>query len=90
MAADPESAAVDVQAVAHDLDGQPGYEVICRYRDISASRGIDWGLLGPREVDRLWERHILNSVAVAELIPRGAAVADVGSARVCRASRWRS
>ena len=43
------------------------------------SRGIEWGLLGPREVDRIWGRHILNSVAVEELIPDRASVADVGS-----------
>ena len=35
--------------------------------------------MGPREVDRLWSRHILNSVNVAGLIPVGAVVADVGS-----------
>src|SRR5688572_26256291 len=73
-AADHGSAAVDVRAVAREVFGTQGYGVICRYRDILASRGIDWGLLGPREVDRLWERHILNSVAVAELIPEDAAV----------------
>jgi len=78
-AADPGSAAVDVRTVAEDVFGIPGYEVICRYRDILASRGIDWGLLGPREVDRLWDRHILNSTAVTDLIPESAAVADVGS-----------
>lgn len=52
---------------------------IRRYRDILATRGIEWGLLGPREVDRLWDRHILNSAAVAELIPMDARVVDVGS-----------
>ena len=50
-----------------------------RYVDILASRGIDWGLIGPREGDRLWERHVLNSVAVASLVPAGATVVDVGS-----------
>jgi 16S rRNA (guanine527-N7)-methyltransferase len=35
--------------------------------------------LGPRELDRIWGRHILNSAAVAELVPEGATVADVGS-----------
>lgn len=44
-----------------------------------ATRGIDWGLIGPRESDRLWDRHVLNSVAPAELLPEGATVADVGS-----------
>jgi 16S rRNA (guanine527-N7)-methyltransferase len=52
---------------------------IQRYVDILLSRGIDYGLLGPREVDRIWERHILNSVALSELIVEGAMVADVGS-----------
>jgi 16S rRNA (guanine527-N7)-methyltransferase len=37
------------------------------------------GLLGPRELPRLWARHILNCAAVAPLLPRGARVADVGS-----------
>ena len=54
-------------------------EVISRYVDILASRGIDWGLIGPRERDRLWDRHILNSVAIASRIPAGASVVDVGS-----------
>jgi len=35
--------------------------------------------MGPREGDRLWERHVLNSVAGAGLIPYGATVVDVGS-----------
>lgn len=55
------------------------YESISQYVDILANRGIAWGLLGPREADRLWERHILNSVAVEGLIPEGASVADIGS-----------
>ena len=37
------------------------------------------GLIGPREVPRLWERHILNCAALAEVIPEGATVADIGS-----------
>lgn len=37
------------------------------------------GLLGPREMPKLWSRHILNSAVVAELVPAGASVADVGS-----------
>ena len=37
------------------------------------------GLLGPREVDRIWDRHILNSALVSEFIPHGATVADLGS-----------
>jgi 16S rRNA (guanine527-N7)-methyltransferase len=37
------------------------------------------GLLGPRELDKLWSRHILNSAVVAELVSPGDKVADVGS-----------
>jgi 16S rRNA (guanine527-N7)-methyltransferase len=37
------------------------------------------GLLGPREMPRLWTRHILNSAVVSELLVGGEAVADVGS-----------
>jgi 16S rRNA (guanine527-N7)-methyltransferase len=36
-------------------------------------------LIGPREGDRLWDRHVLNSAALADLIPAGSTVADVGS-----------
>jgi 16S rRNA (guanine527-N7)-methyltransferase len=37
------------------------------------------GLLGPREMPRLWSRHILNSAVVAELVPRGKTICDIGS-----------
>lgn len=41
--------------------------------------GVTRGLIGPREVDRLWSRHIANSAVIEELIPHGSACADVGS-----------
>lgn len=52
------------------------------YQHLLATTGVEWGLVGPREVDRLWERHIDNSLAVtedAQCLPRGAGVIDVGS-----------
>lgn len=55
------------------------FERIQRYVDILADRGISWGLIGPREADRLWDRHVLNSVAMADLVADGASVIDVGS-----------
>ncbi|MEL4356431.1 MULTISPECIES: 16S rRNA (guanine(527)-N(7))-methyltransferase RsmG [unclassified Luteococcus] len=55
------------------------FKTINRYVDILATKGIDWGLMGPREKDRLWDRHILNSAALADLIPEGSTVVDVGS-----------
>lgn len=50
-----------------------------RFVEHLATTGIEWGLLGPREVPRLWERHVLNCAVVGELLPEGALVADVGS-----------
>ena len=41
--------------------------------------GDELGLLGPREMPKLWTRHILNSAVVAELVEPGKKVADVGS-----------
>jgi 16S rRNA (guanine527-N7)-methyltransferase len=55
------------------------FALISRYVDILTSRGVDRGLLGPREIGRVWQRHILNRVAIADLIPWGAEVLDVGS-----------
>jgi len=49
------------------------------YWRILATDGIDHGLIGPREVPRLWDRHILNCAVVAELIPDGVNVFDIGS-----------
>ncbi|GAA1828472.1 16S rRNA (guanine(527)-N(7))-methyltransferase RsmG [Microlunatus capsulatus] len=65
-------------SVEQDVFGDQ-YESASRYVDILATRGIEWGLIGPREGDRLWDRHVLNSVAPAALLPPGATVADVGS-----------
>jgi 16S rRNA (guanine527-N7)-methyltransferase len=50
-----------------------------RYAEVLATTGVERGLLGPREVDRIWERHILNSVALAELLHSGERIIDVGS-----------
>jgi 16S rRNA (guanine527-N7)-methyltransferase len=49
------------------------------YAGLLASRGVEQGLLGPHEVPRLWDRHLLNCAVVAELIePRGTLL-DLGS-----------
>ena len=57
----------------------PSLEVIQKYVDILLTRGIEWGLLGPREAPRVWDRHILNAAALTSLVPAGARVVDVGS-----------
>jgi 16S rRNA (guanine527-N7)-methyltransferase len=50
-----------------------------RYVARLASDGVTRGLIGPREVPRLWQRHVLNSAAVAEAVPPDARVVDVGT-----------
>jgi 16S rRNA (guanine527-N7)-methyltransferase len=55
------------------------FPAINRYVDILASTAVEWGLLGPREADRMWDRHILNCAALSSLIATDSRVADVGS-----------
>ncbi|MDH6119670.1 16S rRNA (guanine(527)-N(7))-methyltransferase RsmG [Kitasatospora sp. GAS204B] len=50
-----------------------------RYAELLASAGVQRGLIGPREVPRLWDRHVLNCAVLAELLPAGATLCDVGS-----------
>jgi 16S rRNA (guanine527-N7)-methyltransferase len=50
-----------------------------RYAELLVGTGVEWGLLGPREVDRIWDRHLLNCGAVAELMEPGEQVVDIGS-----------
>jgi 16S rRNA (guanine527-N7)-methyltransferase len=50
-----------------------------RYAELLAGPGQAQGVIGPRELPRLWDRHLLNSAAVGEVIPAGATVVDVGS-----------
>jgi len=68
----------EVPAVAAALFGTAA-DAAARYVAMLAGDGVVRGLIGPREVPRLWERHVLNSAALAEAVPQGARVVDVGS-----------
>ena len=50
-----------------------------KYFDLLVRDGDLLGLIGPRELPKLWSRHILNSAVVADLVEDGQLVADVGS-----------
>ena len=50
-----------------------------RYAAWLADAGVVRGLIGPREVPRVWDRHLLNCAVVADAVPPGATVADIGS-----------
>jgi len=54
-------------------------DLLGRYADLLATVGVVRGLIGPREVARLWGRHLANCAVLEELVPEGAVVADVGS-----------
>lgn len=55
------------------------YEAMVRFHQRLRDEGEVRGLIGPREVSRLWERHILNSAAVVPFLAGAGSVADVGS-----------
>ena len=50
-----------------------------QFAGILADTGVSHGLIGPREVPRLWERHLLNCAVIADAFPREARLIDVGS-----------
>lgn len=54
-------------------------DLAAAYAELLATDGVVRGLIGPREAPRIWDRHMLNCAAVAERIPSGATVLDVGS-----------
>src|SRR5688572_31685119 len=57
------------------------------YVEFLAGPGLERGLMGPREAPRLWDRHVLNSAVLAELIPQGARSEERRVGKECR-SRW--
>lgn len=50
-----------------------------QYASLLAGPALERGLIGPREVSRLWERHLYNCAVVGELVGDAARVVDVGS-----------
>jgi 16S rRNA (guanine527-N7)-methyltransferase len=50
-----------------------------QYAQFLIGPGIERGLIGPREGERIWERHIFNCLPVTKLIPEGSIVFDIGS-----------
>ena len=49
------------------------------YHDSLATTAAERGFIGPKEVDRLWDRHILNCAVVGEAFEQNLKVADIGS-----------
>ncbi len=55
------------------------FDLLKRYHQWLCVAGVERGLVGPREIDRMWDRHINNSAVLEELVPHGVSVIDVGS-----------
>lgn len=72
--------AVPVAVSSAYPEAAPGLIVL---HQLLATDAVTWGLIGPREVPRLWDRHILNCAVVSELLladPHGGgSLADIGS-----------
>jgi 16S rRNA (guanine527-N7)-methyltransferase len=63
---------------AADVFG-PRLDAARAYAELLGSAGVQRGLIGPRELERLWDRHLLNSAALGEVLGAGEAVVDIGS-----------
>lgn len=57
----------------------PSWKQISQFASLLRSEGEVRGLIGPREQDRLWSRHLLNCAGLGELVPGDATMVDVGS-----------
>jgi 16S rRNA (guanine527-N7)-methyltransferase len=58
----------------------PGQEGAIRaYAEFLTTAGIERGLIGPREGERIWERHIFNCLPITQLLPQEASLFDIGS-----------
>ena len=63
--------------IAKYFPGQEGS--IQAFAEFLVGAGIERGLIGPREGDRIWDRHIFNCLPVTQLLPNGASLFDIGS-----------
>ncbi|GAA1296940.1 16S rRNA (guanine(527)-N(7))-methyltransferase RsmG [Pseudonocardia xinjiangensis] len=75
----------DLPATSVPIDGLAGsvfgdrLPLARRFAEHLVTSGVERGLIGPREAPRVWDRHVLNCALVAELVPDGARLVDVGS-----------
>jgi len=80
-------ALVDAAAAVDPLEGDarlpeffgPAWSTVHAYAELLRTHGVIRGVIGPQEVGRLWERHLLNSAAAVRFLPRSGTVIDLGS-----------
>ncbi len=85
----PASGGVEADPLASDprVEAYLGdaFARVSRFGELLTEEGVRRGLIGPREVPRLWERHLLNSAALAPLLPADGVSWTSARARACRA-----
>ncbi|MFC8730955.1 16S rRNA (guanine(527)-N(7))-methyltransferase RsmG [Luteimicrobium sp. NPDC057192] len=84
MTPDEPNEADDVSRETEAIDAAPGYfgaafDAVSRFAERLAVEGEERGLIGPRELNRIWSRHIYNSAAVVPYLPSDGVIADLGS-----------
>lgn len=57
----------------------PALDLAREYAGLLATDGVTRGLIGPRETERLWDRHLLNCAVIDELLPERGELVDIGS-----------
>jgi 16S rRNA (guanine527-N7)-methyltransferase len=79
--AESAAAATPPPALLSVLQGVFGdqFGLVREYATLLATDGVEHGLLGPRERERLWDRHLLNCALMGELVPQAARIVDVGT-----------
>ncbi|MFI7438933.1 16S rRNA (guanine(527)-N(7))-methyltransferase RsmG [Nonomuraea indica] len=65
--------------IARDVFTGEAWERANAFAELLAGAGVVRGLLGPREVPRIWDRHLLNCAVVAEAVPPDVHLVDIGS-----------
>ncbi len=73
-----DQALASVEAVAAEMFGS-SLPQAQKYADLLTGSGVERGVVGPAEAERIWDRHLLNCGAIARLVPAKAAVIDLGS-----------
>ena len=73
-----EAWALDLRKLGSELDADR-LEGLAAYEEALRERAIPRGFVSAGDADRLWERHILDSLRALPELPRVARIADLGS-----------
>lgn len=75
----PRETSVEPEPASAETVLGPHADAVRRFAAALIEHGEPRGLIGPRELERIWSRHLLNCAVLSPLLPAGATVADVGS-----------